>query len=309
MLSPEQQGVFNKINKHLFVEDNQSLVIDAPAGTGKTTMIKRLAKYLDQHFSHKKVIITTPTHQSLKLYCGYDKMTIQSFLGFTIELDRYGQEMMVRKTGPKKDYDILIVDEASMITKQLASEISKLNLKVLYFGDSFQLPPVGESLSVVFQLPRLTLTKNYRSDLEIIKLYRDDKNFPKEAAIPMTIEQLKELGYPILCWTNKACRFYNTQLMGRSIPIKGDKVICIKTHRKEYMIYSGQVTTWEDGMDWCYYDFCAALTVHKAQGSGFDHVLIDEPDIRKNSNTSDMMKCLYTAISRCRKSFILFKYI
>jgi ATP-dependent exoDNAse (exonuclease V) alpha subunit len=50
-----------------------------------------------------------------------------------------------------------------------------------------------------------------------------------------------------------------------------------------------------------------AITVHKAQGSGFSNVFVDLPDIIKNRNVNDTKRCIYTAFTRSEKTLhILF---
>jgi hypothetical protein len=41
-----------------------------------------------------------------------------------------------------------------------------------------------------------------------------------------------------------------------------------------------------------------SVTCHKAQGTNFDNVFVDINDIEKNTNKSEMKKCIYTAITR-----------
>lgn len=49
-------------------------------------------------------------------------------------------------------------------------------------------------------------------------------------------------------------------------------------------------------------DYGYAITVHKAQGSTYDHVFVDERDLSKNSDIVERNKLRYVALSRPRKS-------
>ena len=51
------------------------------------------------------------------------------------------------------------------------------------------------------------------------------------------------------------------------------------------------------------YGYC--ITVHKSQGSTFKNVFIDLFDIFENKNKEEVLKCLYTAITRTSDSLEL----
>jgi exodeoxyribonuclease-5 len=50
-----------------------------------------------------------------------------------------------------------------------------------------------------------------------------------------------------------------------------------------------------------------ASTIHKAQGSTYEKVIIDMKDLRKNKNTDELNKLWYTAITRASKSILFIK--
>lgn len=45
-----------------------------------------------------------------------------------------------------------------------------------------------------------------------------------------------------------------------------------------------------------------ASTVHKAQGSTYDHVFVNLPDIKKNRDRREALRCLYTAVTRAAQT-------
>src|SRR5690606_10270143 len=47
-------------------------------------------------------------------------------------------------------YELIIVDECSMISSEIVSMIMNLNNKILFSGDPAQLPPVNEQVSDIF---------------------------------------------------------------------------------------------------------------------------------------------------------------
>ena len=58
-----------------------------------------------------------------------------------------------------------------------------------------------------------------------------------------------------------------------------------------------------DSMAQLNYGYC--ITVHKSQGSTFSNVYIDIADIFENKNKDEILKCLYTAITRTSDSLEL----
>jgi hypothetical protein len=85
--------------------------------------------------------------------------TIHQALGLTVRQDfRTGQQYLERNKdrGVDLNYSLLIVDEASMVNRELLRYIQKATsgvptCKVLYVGDKYQLPPVKESTCPIFE--------------------------------------------------------------------------------------------------------------------------------------------------------------
>lgn len=173
-----------------FIEGpNREMVLCGPAGTGKTSLVNVLLAELDKA-KFFEYICTATTNKAVEVISRntgreYDR-TIYSLEGLTVKDEDDKGARLVREPGAQsklKDYDLIIVDEASMVPVQLIQEIEYDLLehsrpKVLYIGDRCQLPPVsdrmaGLSESMVFQLPLwFELTKVMRTALDnpILKL-------------------------------------------------------------------------------------------------------------------------------------------
>jgi exodeoxyribonuclease-5 len=102
--------------------------------------------------------------------------TIYSLLGLTLSNEGEVKELK----GPKKPLDLrqytaVIVDEASMISKQLFEHIEatavRFNVRFLFMGDAAQLPPINETRSKVWEIGSFAeLTKVMRHDNAILEL-------------------------------------------------------------------------------------------------------------------------------------------
>jgi len=169
---------------HDFIEGpNREMVLCGAAGTGKTSLINVLLSELDK-CKFYEYICTATTNKAVEVISRntgreYDR-TIYSLEGLTISDEDDRGPRLVREPGSKsklKDYDLIIVDEASMVPMQLIQEIEADLMehsrpKVIYIGDKCQLPPVDDAMngmleSGVFSLPlQVELTQVMRTALD-----------------------------------------------------------------------------------------------------------------------------------------------
>jgi exodeoxyribonuclease-5 len=150
-----QRLAIDKMSDFLQGNDKEFFVLEGRGGTGKTTVIK---KVVEPYYGKKSIYACAPSHAAKKVlqdsfeYSPSVKyMTIASLLGMKLNQNTgkfVVDEYMRRMEGiPIEDADILIVDECSMIDEGLFSYIKKYkekNCKVIFLGDSAQLPPIRE---------------------------------------------------------------------------------------------------------------------------------------------------------------------
>ena len=189
----ENQNSILKQSLEILKTSNR-LVITGKAGTGKTTLVKFLIQELKKDNLHrfKYSVCSAPTNKAVKVL--RDKIgnvldrnrfsTIHSALRLKRDIntitgavsfkpDQYAESVPLEKVS------LLIIDEASMINREILSYIERLtrNIKVIFVGDEGQLPPVEESFSPVFHAnyPILELTQIIRQAAEnpIIDLSRN----------------------------------------------------------------------------------------------------------------------------------------
>lgn len=118
------------------------VVLNAPAGTGKTTVVKYLAKKIHD------TIVLAPTHKAARVLTEGGDMrasTVHSFLGAKDDYDDDGNVYFKFRGPPKSTIGFLIiVDECSMLSEAMMEQfelLSEDNL-ILFVGDDLQLPPV-----------------------------------------------------------------------------------------------------------------------------------------------------------------------
>jgi len=137
--------------------DNKFFTLAGYAGTGKTTIVKKI---LDE--SSRKIAVSAPTHKAKKVVArstSQEALTLQAICGLRpdVDLDNFNPnspEFGVIAIPKISNFDILAIDEASMINADLFALIKRLSEKaatqILFMGDPAQIPPINEKESVVF---------------------------------------------------------------------------------------------------------------------------------------------------------------
>lgn len=153
----EQREAIDSIEDFLKNSEKDEYMLIGRGGTGKTTILK---KVIEPFKKTHKVALAAPSNAAVKVLDNafsdvrpaIPSFTVASILGMKLnkrtnkfEIDKFQRQ----KYGLKiEKFDIIIVDEASMIDESLKSYISKYksdNAKVIYVGDSAQLPPIRPS--------------------------------------------------------------------------------------------------------------------------------------------------------------------
>lgn len=159
MLNDEQKAAIEKIKTFCHSTDRQ-MVFGGYAGTGKTTVTRFVLDYLDN--TSLKTICCAPTNEAvrvLSVQSGRDyEATIYGLLGLVlVQEDDSTPHLRVMGECRAKDYDVVIIDECSMIPSNLYIMIDSMlnqfsHVKIVYIGDPAQLPPVNEQESKVFMI-------------------------------------------------------------------------------------------------------------------------------------------------------------
>jgi len=139
--------------------NHQFFTLSGYAGTGKSTIIKKI---IDGFWGN--LVVSAPTHKAKKVIMwttGQDGITLHSLLGLRPDLDLEAfnpNDPTFNPIAPPtmEKFRLVIIDEASMINEELfemlKNEASKFHkVKIIFMGDSAQIPPVHEKASAVFQ--------------------------------------------------------------------------------------------------------------------------------------------------------------
>ena len=264
------------------------------AGTGKTTVISATAKRILSEDPDKRILFCAPTGkaaQVMKTKLGHiancEVGTIHSAI---YKLDSKKQSGNLEKLVWKKKtntlpYDLIIVDESSMLTESVFRDIISYNVPTVFVGDPGQLPPVeGKPVDILHTTP-FVLTDVMRQALEnpIIRwatMVRDRKDLPwtnvpwsaDEQCIRVRMNSVPGRGMlrafaedvvsgkaAILCCKNSLRVKLNSLVRATSgyegkLPNVGERIMCLK-NMNGFGLYNGSTYT-VSGIGRCANDSC-----------------------------------------------------
>lgn len=268
-LNQDQQRAFDCIMA--FIADHrgdpaQYITLGGYAGTGKTTLVASLAVRL-KSAGLKLAFCTVSGKASSVLraklpaindeedYCGTIHGFIYQYIGKCDETNK----AMFSHIGARKEYDVIFIDEASMVNKYIFEDIMKVPRAVkIFVGDHGQLPPVEGNFNIMKD-PVIRLEKIHRQaeDNPIIKISmmaREEGVIPygdfgrviktHEGSIVNRFD-LNSDDVMVLVDTNRARQRINSFARERSgfsskFPRAGEKVVNLMNDKKRN-IYNGQI--------------------------------------------------------------------
>ena len=217
-------------------------VISGYAGTGKSTLVRFIIDALD--VDEDKVAYATYTGKAaevLRKKGNPNAMTLHRLLYDSIPRQGGG---FIRIPKKQLDYDIVVVDEVSMVPKTMVDMLLAHRVYILFLGDPFQLPQIDKKEThTLLDKPHIFLDQVMRqaAESEIIQLtmkIRNGEDIPfmhgKEVIVAPKAELVTgHLTWAdiIICATNKTRHNMNRQkreLLGYSGVLQTGERIIVK---------------------------------------------------------------------------------
>lgn len=275
---------FNWFNSFKLNYSKRFFFISGFAGTGKTTLCRFILDSLSsQNMTTCCCTFTGKASVNFREKTGYASNTIHSTIYKPIIKNGKVVEWKLNfYDSPILESDLIIIDEISMVYKELWNDLLAYNKPILVFGDLFQLPPVNGDIIFNNDNVDFMLTKIHRQALEnpIIKLsvdIRNEKDIPygnfdnKVLKVRRDDVDLKNILKfdQILCGRNvtrKEINEYVRELLNHrsQLPENNEKLICCRNNR-EAGVFNGQIL----------YSTSDVISIDKKRGT-FDILLKDE---------------------------------
>lgn len=340
-LSDDQRKGINACCEFIVNSDKQVFGLYGSAGSGKTTVISHLISFLINNGYVKKIAVSAPTNQALKVLESKIDIrdvricykTIQSVMGYVKYIDNNGNLTFVKGSKTPdlgKKFDIVFIDECSMLSKELFTHILSIkNCKVIFIGDIAQLPPVNEVNSLAFSVVKdaiimNSIMRNNFSDVigicneirdwvmnvtdkpnlskHILKIgdkkvfaYRYDQKLCKVSTMWFKTAQKYNKTYNnvsnvILAWTNMQCNEYNNTMREGS--------------KEEYKVDDVLIFTSYYFKDVKYHSSCQ-VRVTKVDSTTvtvplFNNIIAD-PTMKNNNIIQNAYNTTIAAINNCIK--------
>lgn len=239
----QEEGL--KIALDRYRNNEKYVVIGGYAGTGKSTLVKFIIEALNVEPS--KVAYTTFTGKAaevLRKKGNANAMTLHRLLYDSIPKPGGG---FIRKPKLQLDYNIIVVDEVSMVPKSMIDMLLHHKVYIIFLGDPFQLPQIDKNEThTLLDNPHVFLDQVMRqaAESEIIQLtmkIRAGEDIPFSKGNEAIVIPRRELVTGHLTWadqiitaTNASKATFNNQmreLLGYSgLPQDGEKMICLRNY-------------------------------------------------------------------------------
>ncbi len=270
-LSEDQQVVYDAMMKWLR-RPTQTLSVGGYAGTGKSTLLGKLIREERRGLNIACCAYTGKAANVLSQKLGdeivrrpgddpegdgVDVTTIHRLIYNPYENE--DGEIRFKRRGTIRKFDLFVIDEASMVSDRMLEDLKGYNVPILAMGDHGQLPPVGDSGTLMAN-PNLRLEKIHRQAesspiIQVAHAIRQYGKFP--LPLPAGVIHLLEKPFrdhldlhvrtsddarlfdtAVLVYTNRARKTFNkiirTARWGEARasegPVEGDVVICLRNN-------------------------------------------------------------------------------
>ena len=350
---PQQEAALKAVANWLKRGEPQLFRLFGYAGTGKTTLAKKIAEDSDggvafAAFTGKAALV-------LRSKGCADARTIHSLIYRPRKTDAQELSFVLNEASAVATSSLVIVDECSMVDAELGRDLLSFGKPVLVLGDPAQLPPVKGGGFFTEGPPDVMLTEVHRQavDNPIIKmsmLVREGGRLSLGAYGESLVVERANIDSgtataadQLLVGLNRTRHSYNKrmrELFGRAdiFPQADDKLVCLKNNKTKGLLNGGiwhvkstaptrkkrlalNIVPEDDparkplrigvlpeffqGLEESLsptirresdeFAYGYALTVHKAQGSQWNHVVLFDESFAFREHRS---RWLYTGITR-----------
>ena len=358
--SAEQSAALDKVGRWLKAGEPQVFRLFGYAGVGKTTLARHVAEAASGEaafaaFTGKAALV-------LRSKGCVGASTIHALIYRASEGEEGAPTFKLNHDGPASKASLIVIDECSMVDEELGRDLLSFGKPILVLGDPAQLPPVKGGGFFTEAAPDVMLTEIHRQAennpiIRLSEIVRAGGEIPYGVYGDSRVIRRDEIEAPqvlaadqVLIGLNRTRRLYNKRIrtlrgVAETLPVAGDKLVCLRNDRTKGLINGGLWRVEELGglkkdfvkmsvrsedepgrslakvavlkaffegteADLPYpirresdeFDYGYALTVHKAQGSQWDDVILfDESGAFREHRA----RWLYTGVTRAAQRLTL----
>jgi ATP-dependent exoDNAse (exonuclease V) alpha subunit len=358
--APQQEAALKAVAAWLKRGEPQLFRLFGYAGTGKTTLTKKIAEDIDGDVAF--AAFTGKAALVLRSKGCKEARTIHSLIYRRRETDTHEPSFVLNEDSTVTKSSLVIIDECSMVDAELGRDLLSFGKPVLVLGDPAQLPPIKGGGFFTDGPPDVMLTEVHRQavDNPIIRMsmvVREGGRLSLGAygeSLVITRRDI-EIGTvtaaeQLLVGLNRTRHAYNKRMrevFGYTdvFPQAGDKLVCLKNDKTKGLLNGGiwlvkttaptrkkklalnvvpeddparkplrigvlpeffqgleenlspEIRRKSDEFDYGY-----ALTVHKAQGSQWNHVVLFDESFAFREHRN---RWLYTGITRAAERLMI----
>lgn len=264
IFTPEQERAIDAIVAWYGDQDGaQEFYLAGFAGVGKSTVVREAIDRIKSAYSISNVPTGAYTGKAAHVLRKKGNMnagTIHSMIYTPVEDPITNQVEFVRNSlGPAAMAELIVLDEVSMVSEDIAKDLRSFGKKMLVMGDPGQLPPVSGEGSFTNRVPDVFLKEIHRQAagspiIELATMARQGQYLPigyhkdNVRVLPLTNETAEEMHNPdtqVICGVHRI-RWAVTQLMRERlgfkepIPMPGERILCCKNNKERGLFNGGQ---------------------------------------------------------------------
>lgn len=202
-LTPAQTLALDAMREFATGQGAGMFTLEGYAGVGKSTVVAELLRTLPEH---RRIAVAAPTNKAVGVLQdkigsdvprGVEFGSLHSFLGLRL-IERQDGTLDCRPDGKCRinDFDLVIVDEASMVGRDLFARLSlaQHSGRTLFVGDPAQLPPVtGRGQPRETSSAAFTRVQRKVALTEVVRQQRDNPIIALSMMIRAAIESGRRL--------------------------------------------------------------------------------------------------------------------